>query len=113
MKNSRLIQQDNLLKSVMEVSNILKQRRPDLDITILQLAEVQTVLSKNNLSSDDLKWIDKEIRCLCHPKYLYDFCPLKLLEDEEDDKRLQRWKQILDRMSNQANLLCSSIKMMK
>lgn len=87
MKNSRLIQQDNLLKSVMEVSNILKQRRPDLDITILQLAEVQTVLN--------------------------DFCPLKLLEDEEDDKRLQRWKQILDRMSNQANLLCSSIKMMK
>lgn len=111
MENNRLIQQDNLLESVLEVSNILKQRRPDLNTsTIPQLAEVQALLTKDYLSSHDLEWIDKAIGYLCHFKCLYDFCPLELLEGETDQERWQRWEQILNRMKNRANLLCSSIK---
>ena len=110
MENYRLIQQNSLLESVLEVSNILKQRRPDLDISINQLAEVQALLNKDSLSSDDLEWIDKAIGYLCHFKCLYDFCPLELLEGETDQERWQRWGQILDRMKNRASLLCSSIK---
>ena len=110
MENYRLIQQNNLLESVLEVSNILKQRRPDLNISITQLAEIQALLNKDNLSSDDLEWIDKAIGYLCHFKSLYDFCPLDLLEGETDQERWQRWGQILDRMKNRASLLCSSIK---
>ena len=110
MENYRLIQQNNLLESVLEVSNILKQRRPDLDISINQLAEVQALLNKDSLSSDDLEWIDKAIGYLCHFKCLYDFCPLELLEGETDQERWQRWGQILDRMKNRASLLCSSRK---
>ena len=110
LENYRLTQQDNLLESVLEVSNILKQRRPDLDISINQLAEVQALLNKDSLSSDDLEWIDKAIGYLCHFKCLYDFCPLELLEGETDQERWQRWGQILDRMKNRSSLLCSSIK---
>ena len=110
MENYRLTQQNNLLESALEVSNILKQRRPDLDISINQLAEVRALLNKDILSSDDLEWIDKAIGYLCHFKCLYDFCPLELLEGETDQERWQRWGQILDRMKNRANLLCSSIK---
>lgn len=55
MDNNRLTQQKDLLKTVLEVSSILKQQRRDLDIIIRQLAEVQTVLAKDDLSSDDLK----------------------------------------------------------
>ena len=110
MENYRLIQQNSLLESVLEVSNILKQRRPDLDISINQLAEVQALLNKDSLSSDDLEWIDKAIGYLCHFKCLYDFCPLELLEGETDQERWQRWGQILDRMKNRASLLCSSRK---
>ena len=110
MENYRLIQQNSLLESVLEVSNILKQQRPDLDISINKLAEVQALLNKDSLSSDDLEWIDKAIGYLCHFKCLYDFCPLELLEGETDQERWQRWGQILDRMKNQASLLCSSIK---
>ena len=111
MENNRLIQQDSLLESVLEVSDILKQRRPDLNTsTILQLAEVQALLTKDNLSTDDLERIDKMIGYLCHFKCLYDFCPLELLEGETEQERWQRWGQILDRMRNHANLLCSSIK---
>jgi len=61
LENNRLIQQDHLLESVLEVSNILKQRRPDLDTTISQLAEVQALLTKDHLSSDDLERIDNMI----------------------------------------------------
>ena len=55
LDNNRLTQQKDLLKTVLEVSSILKQQRRDLDIIIRQLAEVQTVLTKDDLSSDDLK----------------------------------------------------------
>ena len=61
MDNNRLTQQKDLLKTVLEVSSILKQQRPDLDIIIRQLAEVQTVLTKDDLSSDKLKWIYEAI----------------------------------------------------
>jgi len=66
-------------------------------------------LSKDNLSNDDLDQIDKAIGYLCHFKCLYDFCPLKPLEGETEQERWQRWGQILDRMKNRGNLLCSSI----
>lgn len=70
MENNRLIQWDNLLESVLAVSDILKQRRPDLNTTISQLAEVQMLLTKDNLSNDDLERIDKMIGYLCHFKCL-------------------------------------------
>ena len=58
MENDRFIQQHDLLASVLEVSEILKQRRPDLDTsTIPRLAEIQALLLKDNLLSDDLDWI--------------------------------------------------------
>ncbi len=111
LKNNKHIQQENLLESVLEVSNILKQRRPDLNTsTIPILTDVQTLLGKSSLSDDDLEWIDKAIGYLCHFKCLYDFCPLELLDGETDQERWQRWGQILDRMRNRAILLCSSIK---
>ena len=107
MENNRLIQQNNLSESVLEVLSILKKRRPDLNINITQLTEVQVLLSKDNLSSDDLDRIDKMIGYLCHFKCLYDFCPLEPLEGETEQERWQRWGQILDKMKNRANLLCS------
>ncbi len=114
MENNRIIQQGNLLESVLEVSNILKQRHPDLNTsTIPILTDVQTLLSKSSLSDDDLEWIDKAIGYLCHFKCLYDFCPLELLDEETDQERWQRWGQILDQMRNRANLLCNSAKKRK
>ena len=110
MGNNRLIQQDNLLESVSEVSNILKQRCPDMNVSITQLEAVQALLTKDSLSGDDVDWIDKAIGYLCHFKCLYDFCPLELLEGETEQERWQRWGQILDRMKNRASLLCSSRK---
>lgn len=110
MKNNKLIQQENLLKSVLEVSNILKRQRPDLNITIRQLAEVQATLTKDNLSNVDLEGIDKTIGYLCHFKCLYDLCPLEFLEEETDQERWQRWGQILDQMRSRANLLCNDIQ---
>ncbi len=111
MNNNKYVQQENLLESVVTVSNILKQRRPDLNIsTIPILMDAQVLLSKGDLSDDDLEWIDKAIGYLCHFKCLYDFCPLEFLDGETDQERWQRWGQILDRMRTQAALLCSSIK---
>ena len=111
MENNKRIQQDNLLESVLEVLNILKLRRPDLNTSMIpQLTAVQALLTKNNLSNDDLEQINKVIGYLCHFKCLYDFCPLEFLEGETDQARWQRWGQILDRMKNRAKLLCSSIK---
>ncbi len=72
--------------------------------------DAQVLLSKGDLSDDDLEWIDNAIGYLCHFKCLYDFCPLEFLDGETDQERWQRWGQILDRMRNQAALLCSSIK---
>lgn len=110
MGNSRLIQRDNLLESVSEVSNILKKRRPDMDVNITLLEEVEALLTKGNLTSGDLERIDKTIGYLCHFKCLYDFCPLELLEGETEQARWQRWGQIIDQMENRSHLLCSSIK---
>ncbi len=111
MNNNKCVQQEKLLESVVTVSNILKQRRPDLNTsTIPILMDAQVLLSKGDLSDDDLEWIDKAIGYLCHFKCLYDFCPLEFLDGETDQERWQRWGQILDRMRNQAALLCSSVK---
>ena len=110
MDNNRLTQQKDLLKTVLEVSSILKQQRPDLDIIIRQLAEVQTVLTKDDLSSDDLKWIYEAIGYFRHFKCLYDFCPLELLDGETEQECWGRWYQILDRMRNRADLLCNGTK---
>ena len=112
MINNRLIQQNNLLDSVLKVSNILKQRRPDLNTSIIpMLDKCQALLTKDNLSSNDLKWLD-DVICghLCHFKCLYDFCPLKPLDGESEQERWQRWGQILDQMKKQTSLICSSIK---
>ncbi len=113
MKRNQIIQQESLLESVLEVSNILKQRRPDLNTSITILTDAQTLLSKGSLSDDDLEWIDNAIGYLCHFKCLYDFCPLDLLDEETDQERWQRWGQILDQMRNRANLLCNSVKIRK
>ncbi len=114
MENNQMIQQGSLLESVLEVSNILKQRRPDLNTsTIPILTDVQTLLNKGSLSDDDLEWIDKAIGYLCHFKCLYDFCPLEPLDGETDQARWQRWGQILDQMRNRANLLCNRVKIRK
>lgn len=111
MESNRLIQQHDLLESVLEVSDILKQRRPDLNTsTILKLEKIQSLLGRDILSSDDLDWIHNEMGYLCHFKCLYDFCPLELLEKEKDQERWQRWGEILDRMQNRANLLCGNRK---
>ena len=110
MKNNRLIQQENLLESVIEVSNILKQRRPDLTGMISILTDAQILLAKDDLSYHDMEWIDKKIvGYLCHFKCLYDFCPLESSDGETDQERWQRWKQILDRMGTRASLLCNRI----
>jgi len=106
-ENDRLIRQKELLGSVLEVSGILTQRRPDLNASIIPLlTETQALLTKDDLSDDDLERIDKIIGYLCHFKCLYDFCPLELLEGETDQARWQRWGQILDRMRRRADLLC-------
>ena len=110
MENSRLIQQDNLLESVSEILNILKQQCPDMSVNITLLEEVQVLLTKDNLSSDDSGWLHKTIGYLCHFKCLYDFCPLKLLDGETDQERWVRWGKILDQMRDQANLLCNRVK---
>ncbi len=111
MNNNKYVQQENLLESVVTVSNILKQRRPDLNAsTIPILMDAQVLLSKGDLSDEDLERIDKAIGYLCHFKCLYDFCPLEFLDGETDQERWQRWGQILDRMRNQAALLCGGMK---
>lgn len=69
LKNDRLVQQNHLLQSVLEVSNILKQRRPDLCTSILPiLTDAQILLSKEHLSNDDLVWLDKAMGYLCYFK---------------------------------------------
>ncbi len=97
MNNNKYVQQENLLESVVTVSNILKQRRPDLNTSAIPiLLDAQVLLSKGDLSDDDLEWIDKAIGYLCHFKCLYDFCPLEFLDGETNQERWQRWGQILD-----------------
>ncbi len=114
MESNQMIHQENLLESVLEVSNILKQRRPDLNTSIIPiLTGAQALLSKGSLSDDDLEWIDEAIGYLCHFKCLYDFCPLDLLDEETEQERWQRWGQILDQMRNRANLLCNRVKIRK
>lgn len=104
--NVRLVRQKELLESVLEVSDILKQRRPDLNgSTLPLLAEVQSLLVKDGLSGGDLERIEKIVGYLCHFKCLYDFCPLEPLDGEPDQARWQRWGQILDTMRRRADLL--------
>ncbi len=111
MNHNKYVQQEKLLESVVTVSNILRQRRPDLNTsTIPILMDAQALLSKGDLSDDDLEQIDQAIGYLCHSKCLYDFCPLEFLDGETDQERWQRWGQILDRMRNQAALLCGDMK---
>ena len=68
------------------------------------------VLIKDDLSSDDLKWIYEAIGYFCHFKCLYDFCPLELLDGETEQEFWGRWYQILDRMEKRADLLCNGTK---
>lgn len=111
MEGNRLIQQKNLLESVLEVSTILKARRPDLKTsTIPILTEAEVRLTKDALSEEDLHWIEKAVGYLCHFKCLYDFCPLEPLDGESEQARWQRWGQILDRMRERSDLLCNRNK---
>lgn len=111
MDNTRHLQQANLLESVLEVSNILKQRRPDLIVNLTILSKAEALLRKENLTDADFTWIDEEIvNYLCHFKCLYDFCPLEQLDGETDQARWQRWGQIVDRMRIRAILLCKNTK---
>jgi len=92
LESSRLVQQENLLESVLEVSNILKERRPDLNTsTIPILTDAEALLTKGALSNEDLEWLEKAVGYLCHFKCLYDFCPLEPLDGETDQARWQRW----------------------
>ena len=99
------------MESVLEVSAILKQKRPDLNTSLTILLKAETLLTKENLSDDDLIWIDEEIvQYLCHFKCLYDFCPLEQLNGETDQARWQRWGQIVDRMRIRAISICKNTK---
>lgn len=112
MEKDKRIRKESLLESVIEVSDILKQRRPDLETSLLRtLSEAEAILRKDSLSDDDLAWLKKEILTyLCHFKCLYDFCPLERLDGETDQALWQRWGKIVDRMKERAILLCSDTK---
>lgn len=102
--------QRELLERVLEVSGILRERRPDLlDSIIWELDEAAVRLRKEQMSEEDVDWIDRKvIQYLCHFKCLYDFCPLERLEGETEQAQWQRWGAILDRMREQAMRLCRS-----
>lgn len=74
------------MDSVIEISDILKRRRSNLGKTAIRtLSEAETLLKKDSLSDDDLAWLEENILTyLCHPKCLYDFCPLERLDGETD-----------------------------
>lgn len=97
-----------LLERVREVSGILRERRPDLIGSIIRtLDETAARLQKAQLSEEDLDWIDSQVlQYLCHPKCLYDFCPLPRLDGETEQAQWQRWGAIVDRMREQAARLC-------
>ena len=99
-----------LLERVLEVSGILRERRPDLLGSIIRnLDEVAAWLRQGDLSEEDVDWIDRMvIQYLCHFKCLYDFCPLERLAGETEQAQWQRWGAILDRMREQAMRLCRS-----
>ena len=109
MKNIQM-QQQELLESVLEILAILQEQRPDLQNNLIAiLLNAERLLQKDSLSEADLMWIDKEIiHYLCHPKCLYDFCPLVQLAGETDQMRWQRWGRIVDQMLKRAALLCIS-----
>lgn len=100
--------QRELLERVLEVSGILRERRPDLlDSIIRNLDETAARLRQEALSEEDVDWIDGVvIQYLCHFKCLYDFCPLERLAGETEQAQWQRWGAILDRMREQAMRLC-------
>ena len=100
--------QRELLERVLEVSGILRERRPDLLGSIIRnLDEVAARLRQGELSEEDVDWIDRMvIQYLCHFKCLYDFCPLERLAGETEQAQWQRWGVILDRMREQAMRLC-------
>lgn len=100
--------QRELLERVLEVSGILRERRPDLLGSIIRnLDEVAARLRQGELSEEDVDWIDRMvIQYLCHFKCLYDFCPLGRLAGETEQAQWQRWGVILDRMREQAMRLC-------
>ena len=99
--------QRELLERVLEVSDILRERRPDLDSIIEILDQAEIRLCGDHLSEKDAAWIDKMVlQYLCHFKCLYDFCPLERLDGETEQERWQRWGEILDRMRAQAIQLC-------
>lgn len=102
--------QRELLERVLEVSGILRERRPDLVGSIIRnLDETAARLWQGELSKEDVDWIDRMvIGYLCHFKCLYDFCPLERLEGETEQAQWQRWGAILDRMREQAMRLCRS-----
>jgi hypothetical protein len=102
--------QRELLERVLEVSGILRERRPDLVGSIIRnLDETAARLRQGELSKEDVDWIDRMvIQYLCHFKCLYDFCPLERLEGETEQAQWQRWGAILDRMREQAMRLCRS-----
>ena len=102
--------QRELLERVLEVSGILRERRPDLVGSIIRnLDETAARLRQGELSKEDVDWIDRMvIGYLCHFKCLYDFCPLERLEGETEQAQWQRWGAILDRMREQAMRLCRS-----
>lgn len=111
MEHNKRIRQENLLESVLEVTSILKQGRPDLSAVLAILFRAETLLKKESLTDDDLAWIDENIvRYLCHVKCLYDLCPLERLNGETDRARWQRWGEIVDQIKNRAVLLCKSAK---
>ena len=111
MEHNKRIRQENLLESVLEVTSILKQGRPDLSAVLAILFRAETLLKKESLTDDDLTWIDENIvHYLCHFKCLYDFCPLERLNEESDQACWQRWGEIVDQMRNRAVLLCKSTK---
>lgn len=114
MESNRVMHQKDLLESVLEVLTILKERRPDLENLITILTNAEVLLRKDNLSDTDLAWIDEKIiHYVCHPKCLYDFCPLVQLEGETGQMRWQRWGQIVDQMLKRAVLLCKRIEKKK
>ncbi len=98
------------MESVLEVTDILERRRPDLKTsTIPMLTDARARLTQDELSEEDLEWLDQAIGYLCHFKCLYDFCPLERLDGESDQERWQRWGRILDRMRDRAALLCGGV----
>lgn len=62
MEKDKRVRRESLLESVIEVSDILRERRPDLETSLLRtLSEVEAILRKNILSDDDLSWLKRDI----------------------------------------------------